>query len=132
MYDYSYADAAVGGLMAVYYGIALVVYVAMLVGMWKMFTKAGKAGWLVLIPIVNFFTLVKIVTGNAAKGLLMLIPIVNIIFAIKLSIDEAKVYGYSTGMGIVNIFFPFVCVFVFGFGKNEYVGPLKAQPTQEN
>ena len=39
----------IGGLV----GLAILVF--LIAAMWKVFTKAGKAGWLVLIPIVNIY-----------------------------------------------------------------------------
>ena len=50
--------------------------------MWKIFEKAGEAGWQALIPIYNCYVLIKI-TGKPGWWLLLwLIPIVNYVFII--------------------------------------------------
>lgn len=41
--------------------ILLIFYVGVMVGMWKLFEKAGQAGWKALIPFYNLFILLKIV-----------------------------------------------------------------------
>lgn len=72
MYDYSSLDtigtSALTGLFAVsvvliiiacFVGIA--VYVLYVVGLWKVFKKAGEDGWKALIPFYNTYVLIKIV-----------------------------------------------------------------------
>jgi len=60
-----------------------VLMIIVIVGMWKMFEKAGKPGWASLIPIYNFIVLLEIVGKPLWWIVLMFIPIVNIIFAIR-------------------------------------------------
>ena len=38
----------------------LAILIAALVGMWKMFEKAGQPGWGCIIPIYNLYLLTKI------------------------------------------------------------------------
>ena len=51
--DETYAVAA--GILMVYWVIVLVIAVVCLVGMWKMFVKAGKPGWGAIIPFYNTY-----------------------------------------------------------------------------
>ena len=37
--------------------ISFVLYVLLIIGMWKVFEKAGVAGWKSLIPFYNIFVL---------------------------------------------------------------------------
>ena len=53
--DETYAVAA--GILMVYWVIVLVIAVVCLVGMWKMFVKAGKPGWGAIIPFYNTYCL---------------------------------------------------------------------------
>ena len=41
--------------------IGLVIFVIAIVAFWKVFTKAGEAGWKSIIPIYNIIILLKIV-----------------------------------------------------------------------
>lgn len=101
--------------------LTLAWYVLVIVGGFKMFKKANKPAILAIIPVVNFFVLVDAVTdGKWYKGLWMLVPIVDIVFLVKLSIKTAKCYGFSTGFGILTLFFPFVCSLIMGFSSNRF------------
>ena len=94
--------------------LALVWYVLVIVGGFKMFKKANKPAILAIIPVVNFFVLVDAVTdGKWYKGFWMLVPI-------KFSIKTAKCYGFSVGFGILTLFFPFVCSLIMGFSSNRF------------
>ena len=48
----SAAGAALGGVFAL---VMLAVAVVFLIGLWKVFTKAGQPGWASLIPIYNAY-----------------------------------------------------------------------------
>ena len=39
-------------------------WIASVVGMWKMFEKAGQDGWPALIPFYNYYKLCEITMGN--------------------------------------------------------------------
>ena len=39
----------------------LAVIVVMIAGMWKVFQKAGKPGWVAIVPIYNLIVLLEIV-----------------------------------------------------------------------
>lgn len=60
------SDSSVAAVLAVLLGSTLVIVLwvgfvlFLVVGMWKVFTKAGVAGWHSLIPILNTYSLVKI------------------------------------------------------------------------
>ena len=53
--DETYALAT--GILVVYMVIVLAVAVISLVGMWKIFVKAGKPGWGAIIPFYNMYCL---------------------------------------------------------------------------
>lgn len=102
-------------------GIAFVVLV--IIGMWKIFEKAGEKGWKSIIPILNVYTQVKIVDGNGWKFLLLIIPVVGFIYGIMLSFREAKAFGKGTGFGFGILFFPYIFNVILGFGDAQYLGP---------
>jgi len=107
--------------------VAIIFYVAlivlMLVSMWKIYTKAGKPGWAILIPIYNIIVLLEIVGKPWWFILLLLIPIVNIVVMVwmynLLSLSFGKDVGFTIGLIILSpIFIP-----LLGLGKAEYKGP---------
>lgn len=106
--------------------ILLIFYVGVMVGMWKLFEKAGQAGWKALIPFYNLFILLKIVGRPGWWLLLFFIPLVNLVFAFIVSNDVAKSFGkglaYAVGLFLLGIvFFP-----LLGFSDAKYVGPAAA------
>lgn len=51
----------------------LIFYVLLIVGQWKIFTKAGEAGWKSLIPIYNMYVLFKLIGMNYIKTLIIVV-----------------------------------------------------------
>ncbi|MDA3900199.1 MAG: DUF5684 domain-containing protein [Spirochaetes bacterium] len=104
--------------------VAIIIYLAVLIvliaGWWKVFTKAGKPGWAILIPIYNIIVMLEVVNRPLWWIILLFIPIVNFVVLIMIVIDLAKSFGKSTGFGILTIFFPFICIPILGFGKDNY------------
>lgn len=105
-------------------GIFLVVYFAlaaiMLVSMWKIFTKAGYAGWKSIIPIYNAYCLFKMTWGNGWLFLLTLVPVVGAILSImtiyRLSTAFNKGLGFFFGLLFLSIiFYP-----ILAFGDAQY------------
>ncbi|MDO4847574.1 MAG: DUF5684 domain-containing protein [Clostridiaceae bacterium] len=103
--------------------IGVICCVIGIVAMWKIFTKAGEAGWKSIIPILNIYTYVKIADGNGVKFLLLCIPIVNIIFGIIFTVKFGKAFGKSGGFIAGLIFLPFIFMLILAFGSAQYVGP---------
>ena len=62
-------------------GFVAIVYIITIVGWWKVFKKAGVAGWKSLIPIYNQYLAYKI---SGLNGWLILLPMVS---------------GFFTGLG---------------------------------
>lgn len=121
--------AATGAVSTVYIIIALVVWVLLVIANWKIFTKAGEAGWKSLIPFYSTYIYVKLVDGNGWKFLLLLIPIVNIVYFIILDIRTAKAFGKGTGFAVGLIFLTNIFTLILGFGSAQYIGP-NGEPNQ--
>jgi len=105
----------------------MAVAVLMLVSMWKVYVKAGKPGWAILIPFYNILVMLEIVGKPWWYLLLMFIPIVNIVLAIIVTLDTAKVFGKGSGFGVGLIFLPFIFYPILGYGDAKYLGV--ASPT---
>ena len=102
---------------------SVIVCVILIIAWWKLFEKAGEAGWKSLIPFYNTYTLVKIADGNGIKFLLLLIPVVNIIFGIILALRIAKAFGKSGGFALGLILLSPIFMAILGFSDSQYLGP---------
>lgn len=91
--------------------------------MWKIFEKAGEAGWQAIIPIYSLYILLKIVGKPGWWLLLFLIPVVNFIFAIWTVNMLSKSFGKDEGFTIGLIFISIVFLPVLAFGDARYTGP---------
>lgn len=115
------------GLMGGAFGIVwLIVALVVIIGMWKVFTKAGQPGWAAIIPFFNFYILCKVAGRPGWWLILMLIPFVNFIIWIILSLDLAKNFGKGAGFGIGIALLSFIFLPVLGFGDATYQGPATA------
>ncbi|MBC7418569.1 MAG: hypothetical protein H7325_10475 [Pedobacter sp.] len=122
-------DAAAAGY-AVGFGLGSIVYllflVAIIVGMWKTFEKAGKPGWAAIIPIYNLIVLLEIIGKPMIWLLWLLIPCVNFIFGIWAINLLSKSFGKSVGFTLGLIFLSFIFFPILGFGDAKYLGPSAA------
>lgn len=125
-FQQDYGDSG-GGLMAAGCGLLmsvvwLVVIVAVIAGLWKVFVKAGKPGWAAIVPIYNFIVLLEIVGKPLWWVILMFIPVVNFVIAILVSIELAAKFGKSVAFGIGIAFLGFIFIPMLGFGDARYSG----------
>ena len=134
-YEYTYnlgntsaSDYSIGTIFAsmgiAYWIVLLAIEVVMIVSMWKVFEKAGKAGWISLIPFYNLWTLFEIGGQKGAYIFFMFIPcagpIIYLVFEIKAYLEIAKRFGKDTAFGVLSIFFPFVTFPILAFSDAKY------------
>ncbi len=123
--QYSYstpANTASGGFPAILWVVYAVFIVIYIVAYWKIFTKAGEAGWKSIIPIYNIVTALNIVGMSGWYALLFLVPLVSIVMAIILAYKLAKAFGYGVGMTILELIFG-IGLLIIAFGDSKYNGP---------
>lgn len=107
------------------------------IGLWKMFTKAGQEGWKALIPVYNYYVLCNIVGLNpywililAICFLLQAVPVIGgvlftaatIYFGVILSISTARSYGKEDAFAIGLFLLPPIFWLIIGLGNNKYEG----------
>ncbi len=132
--------ALFGGLFIVYMLICLAIAVVTIIGMWKVFTKAGEEGWKSLIPVYNIYTLCKIIGVSPwwilivfGAGVLSAIPILGILiglaemvatvyFGILVAKSTANAFGKDTGFAVGLYFLGPIFYCILGFGKAKYEG----------
>jgi Asp/Glu/hydantoin racemase len=118
-YTTTSSSSGVSGVVMFLYLLLIVVYV---VANWKIFEKAGQAGWKSLIPIYNFVIMLRIVGMSGWYALLLLVPLVNIVFAVIVLYKMAVAFGYGVGMTILELLFG-IGSLIIGFGSAKYLGP---------
>lgn len=94
----------------------------LIVSLWKVFEKAGRPGWLCLIPLYNFIVLLEILDRPWWWMFFLLIPILNLGFAWVMCIDLAKAFGKKPEFGFGIFFLCFIFYPILAFGDAKYVG----------
>lgn len=121
----SYSNSSGGGMgttifMLLYFAAIILILVAI----WKIFVKAKRPGWAIIIPIYNLYVLLKIVGRPGWWVILYFIPLVNLIIHLIVSLDLAKAFGRS---GIFGFFFVWLFApigyLILGFGGSKYQAP---------
>lgn len=138
------AGMLVGSMATVIWLIGAVYYVLWIIGLWKVFTKAGEAGWKSLIPFYGVYVqyrltwkanmmwpvcillvggtlLAQYTTGvPAILGAVLCIAgiVLNTIGLHKLS----KAFGHGTGFTVGLFFLEPIFTIILGFGKSKYIG----------
>ena len=137
--SYSYSTNSGGGSsasFAVSGGIASLLYVIILViaivGMWKLFTKAGEPGWASIIPFYNTYVMLKIAGKPGWWLVLLLIPVVNFIVALIVAVEIAKRFGYSSAFGAIVCGLLGIGYLIIAFGSSTYQGPVDQVPQYPN
>ena len=109
------------GVGSIIFYIAVIVF--MLIVMWKIYAKAGQPGWAAIIPIYNLVVMFRIIKMEWWHILIMLfVPFAQIVYAILIPLKLAKVFGKSTGFGVLSIFFSIICYPILAFGSAKYEG----------
>ncbi|WP_336338554.1 DUF5684 domain-containing protein [Haloarcula brevis] len=104
----------------VYVLFQLLVVAVQIAGMWLVFRKAGHAGWKAIVPIYNFYVMLKI-GGNAWWWLvLLLVPILNIYALYRIHAGVARAFGRGIGFGLGLAFLGVLFFPLLGFGDYEY------------
>lgn len=117
--------AATAGLIASLFAvfavlIAIACAVLIIIGRWKIFTKAGKEGWKSLIPIYSAYTLLDILSMEPLLCFLMLVPGAQFMLSIVMNVKLAKSFGKSTGFAIGLILLAPIFEMILGFGSAKY------------
>jgi len=100
--------------------VYLVILVISIAAFWRIFTKAGKPGWAVLIPIYNIIVLLEICEKPVWWILLLLIPLVNIIIMIVVYVALLEKFGKPGWHVILLLLFGIIYIPYLGFSNAQY------------
>ena len=103
--------------------IILALAIVSIIAQWKIYEKAGKPGWTVLIPFYNIIVLLEIVGKPIWWIFLFLIPGVNMIFGIWITNLLSKSFGKDEAFTLGLILLSFIFYPILGFGDAKYQGP---------
>lgn len=112
--------------------IMVTILVFTIIANWKIFTKAGEAGWKSLIPIYSSVILYRIAGISPWLILLYLLvwlpvigPLISLGLTIYLMINLANAFGKSTGFAVGLILLNTIFIMILAFGNSEYQLNLK-------
>lgn len=110
------------------FGILSIIFlISCIVGIWKIFEKAGVEGWKILIPFYNFYVWLKIIKKPLWWYIILLIPFINVFMVFLMIIELMKGFEknalYEQALGVI---FPFVVLPYLGFSsKEKFIEPDK-------
>lgn len=122
------------GFMTFFFGILivkLIITIIIIIAKWRIFTKAGKHGWAVLLPVYRDVVLFEVAGVSPAYLLIyiaMFIPVVGpfiyaismLILKIIVSINLSKNFKKTGAFAIGLILLPTIFYAILGFSKSEY------------
>ncbi len=100
--------------------IGIFILILIVTILWKIFVKAGRKGWLALIPFYNCYCLVKLIFNKGWYILFLIIPFVNFIFILMLSYQLARKFGKSNCFAIFSMLFPYITMQIIAFDDSIY------------
>jgi hypothetical protein len=116
----------IAGLIAGLAGMMFIVMLPMLVmiiAVWKVFTKAGKPGWAIFIPIYSNIVMLEIIGQPWTRLLWYFIPFYGLYLAIVDLNALSKSFGKDAGFTVGLILLGPIFWCILGFGGAQYLGP---------
>lgn len=99
------------------------------VGKWKMYEKAGYAGWICLIPLYGRYIWYEMAFGSGGVFLLCFVPFLNIIVYIMCGFRMARAFGAGRSEITALILCRPVATAYLGLKKRyQYVGRYNRMP----
>ena len=141
------STSAIAAVLGAYTLFIIVLLILLVVAYWKMFTKAGIAGWKSLIPLYNVYIAFKIAWKDqtafwvwlaanvvyslfrdhedGVSGVITIVAgILALVWWMRFCIRQAKSYGKGAGTGIAAFFLPNILTLYYGFASScTYAGP---------
>ena len=130
-------ESLLGGLIAAFIiiYIALIIFslatvVILYISLWFIAQKAGRPGWIGIIPVLNQLLLLDL-AGKPWWWIffILMVPVANIVFLALTYVDLVRAFGKSGGWAAGLIFLPFVFFPILALSKNiHYQRPADFPP----
>lgn len=106
------------------YLIPLIMYVLVHIGLYRVFEKAGFAGWKALIPFYSTIICLEIIKKPKWWFIFYLMPFVNLILNMVVLVELAKCFGrYKFSDYLLAVLAaPLYFIYIAFFSKDEYIG----------
>lgn len=138
-------SAGAAGLIGGFLGMSIVVillfcaawYVLQVVAYWKIFTKAGKAGWLSLIPVVNTWNQIDLSWSRTVAWIWLALTVVTGFMSRNTNAAQQNGEAYTPNMaaailGLILLVITVVGLYklakAFGKGFGFFIGLLLLNP----
>jgi len=115
------------GLFSAYFGVTILIVLVFTIAGWRLFSKAGKPGWAIVVPFYNLYIYTQIIKRPGWWILLyfsIAIPAVGALGMVFLSIIDqlrlAKVFGRSAGFGVGLLLLGWVFFPILAFSESHY------------
>lgn len=137
------AGGILGGMLATVGIFAIAIYILLIVAWWKIFVKAGEAGWKSIIPIYNTYVFARIIGINfwiyflaipvvlgiiggivgTQSNLFSILYVAYLLFVdIFLAIKLGDAFKKSAGFKVGLFFLPTIFYLILAFGASKYAG----------
>jgi hypothetical protein len=100
----------------------IIIALIIMIGMFKLYEKAGEKAWAALVPIYNLYVLYKITWGQGWYFLLLLVPLLNLVIAVITAFRLSRAFGKGTGFGFGLLLLPCLFYPILGYGDARYQG----------
>ena len=115
------ASAFFTGFTLTMFIIFLAVYVLTVIGLWKVFKKAGKPGWHAIIPFLNLYDMFEIGGQKGVYIFMMFIPFVGPaiygVYSFLANYNIVRAFNQSKGFLVGLTILPFIFTMILGFSS---------------
>lgn len=124
-FDFKGADllsSIVSGISVTTGLIYLMVTVVIMVSLWRIFDRAGKNGWAVIIPFYNSYVLFDIAFGKGIWFLLTLIPVLGTLASLVAYFMLGRAFNKSNLFCVGLAILPVIFLPILAFESNNKKG----------
>ena len=111
--------------MSIFAILTVLFFILSIIGLWKIFEKAGTPGWVILVPFYNFYIWLKIIKKPLWWFIFIIIPFINVFTIMLMIVELVKCFKkFGLGEQAVSVLFPFIYLPYIGFNKTDaYLHP---------
>ena len=101
--------------------VPLLLVIIMIAAMWRVFEKAGEAGWKSIVPFYNLYVLI-LIAGKPGWWFLIIafVPLIGLIFYLLVCLSLAQKFDKGPIYGVLLCFFGFIMFPLLAFDNSSY------------